>query len=63
MTDGEINWALSYKLVNDSGWDVLGTRVGVNSVIKWELSSIPDSIPGIGLGIGMKKKELEWNWN
>ena len=31
------------------------TRVGVNSGIEWELSSIPDSIPGIGLGIGIEK--------
>ena len=35
-------------------------RVGVNSGIEWELSSIPDSIPGIGLGIGIEKKELEF---
>ena len=34
-------------------------RVGVNSGIEWELSSIP----GIGLGIGIEKKELELNWN
>ena len=39
------------------------TRAGVNSGIEWELSSIPDSIPGIGLGIGIEKKELELNWN
>ena len=31
------------------------TRVGVNSGIEWELSSIPDSIPEIGLGIGIEK--------
>ena len=33
------------------------TRVGVNSGIEWELSSIPDSIPGIGIekkGIGIE---------
>ena len=30
------------------------TRVGVNSGIEWELSSIPDPIPGIGLGIGIE---------
>ena len=35
-------------------------RVGVNSGIEWELSSIPDSIPGIGIGIGIEKKK---NWN
>ena len=35
-------------------------RVGVNSGIELELSSIPDSIPGIGLGIGIEKKR---NWN
>ena len=34
------------------------TRVGVNSGIEWELSSIPDSIPGIGLGIGIEKKGI-----
>ena len=34
------------------------TRVGVNSGIEWELSSIPDSIPGIGLGIGIEKKRI-----
>ena len=39
------------------------SRVGVNSGIEWELSSIPDSIPGIGLGIGIEKKELKLNWN
>ena len=33
-------------------------RVGVNSGIEWELSSIPDSIPGIGLGIGIEKKGI-----
>ena len=38
-------------------------RVGINSGIERELSSIPDSIPGIELGIGIKKKELELNWN
>ena len=38
-------------------------RVGINSGIEWELSPIPDSIPGIGLGIGIEKKELELNWN
>ena len=38
-------------------------RVGVNSGIEWELSSIPDLIPGIGLGIGIEKKKLEINWN
>ena len=32
--------------------------VGVNSGIEWELSSIPDSIPGIGLGIGIEKKGI-----
>ena len=37
---------------------MLETRVGVNSGIKWELSSIPDSIPGIGLGIGIDKKGI-----
>ena len=40
---------------------MLGTllsRVGVNSGIEWELSSIPDSIPGIGLGIGIEKKGI-----
>ena len=30
-------------------------RVGVNSGIEWELSSIPDSIPGIGI----EKKGIE----
>ena len=34
-------------------------RVGVNSGIEWELSSIPDSIPEIGLGIGIEKKGIE----
>ena len=34
------------------------TRVGVNSGIEWEFSSIPDSIPGIGLGIGIEKKGI-----
>ena len=29
-----------------------------NSGIEWELSSIPDSIPGIGLGIGIEKKGI-----
>ena len=42
-------------------------RVGVNSGIEWELSSIPDSIPGIGLGIRIEKKgfgiELELTKN
>ena len=33
-------------------------RVGVNSGIEWELSGIPDSIPGIGLGIGIEKKGI-----
>ena len=33
-------------------------RVRVNSGIEWELSSIPDSIPGIGLGIGIEKKGI-----
>ena len=33
-------------------------RVGVNSGIEWELSSMPDSIPGIGLGIGIEKKGI-----
>ena len=36
----------------------LPTRVGVNSGIEWELSSIPDSIPGIGLGMGIEKKGI-----
>ena len=35
-----------------------GSRVGVNYGIKWEFSSIPDSIEGIGLGIGIKKKGI-----
>ena len=34
-------------------------RVGVNSGIEWELSSIPDSIPGIGLGIEKKGIGIE----
>ena len=34
------------------------SRVGVNSGIERELSSIPDSIPGIGLGIGIEKKGI-----
>ena len=37
---------------------ILRCRVGVNSGIEWELSSIPDSIPGIGLGIGIEKKGI-----
>ena len=37
---------------------LLRIRVGVNSGIEWELSSIPDSIPGIGLGIGIEKKGI-----
>ena len=36
----------------------LTSRVRVNSGIEWELSSIPDSIPGIGLGIGIEKKRI-----
>ena len=34
-------------------------RVGVNSGIESELSSIPNPIPEIVLGIGIEKKELE----
>ena len=37
---------------------VVSFRVGVNSGIEWELSAIPDSIPGIGLGIGIEKKGI-----
>ena len=36
----------------------MASRVGVNSGIEWELSSIPDPIPGIGLGIGIDKKGI-----
>ena len=31
------------------------TRVGIDSAIEWELSSIPSTIPAIELGIGIKK--------
>ena len=38
------------------GWAM--SRVGVNSGIECELSSIPNSIPGIGLGIGIEEKGI-----
>ena len=46
---------LTYAMEN---LKVVSFRVGVNSGIEWELSAIPDSIPGIGLGIGIEKKGI-----
>ena len=48
---GSVNCTISLQML-------VTTRVGVNSGIEWELSSIPDSIPGIGLGIGIEKKGI-----
>ena len=41
----------------------MAIRVVVNSGIEWELSPIPDSIPGIGLGIDKKGCEFELTRN
>ena len=49
-----VTWTSAYAYL----YTLYITRVGVNSGIEWELSSIPDSIRGIGLGIEIDKKGI-----